>query len=71
MANMTVRQAQLSGRYELAKMRTLLWPDTSPEEHLKELDDFLRNGMTGTLPMAILISHDERGALMGFLEVGL
>lgn len=49
----------------------LLWPDAGVEEHLRELDAILRNPMTGTLPMAILVSEDENGALIGFLEVGL
>ncbi len=71
MAMMTVRQAQLSDRNELAKMRALLWPDTAPDEHLKELDDALHNGSNGTLPMMILVLSDEGGALFGFLEVGL
>src|ERR1700675_4707167 len=50
MAIARVRQAQPSDRIELAKMRTLLWPDAIPEEHLKELDDALHNRMAGTLP---------------------
>jgi GNAT superfamily N-acetyltransferase len=41
------------------------------EEHLKELDSALSLGMTSTLPMAILVAHDEDGALIGFLEVGM
>jgi aminoglycoside 6'-N-acetyltransferase I len=48
-----------------------LWPDTLLEVHLKELDDTLSKGMNGTLPMVILVSHDEDGALIGFLEVGM
>ena len=52
-------------------MRELLWPDSSIEEHRKEVDAVLRTGRYGTLPMAILVSQDEDGALTGFLEVGL
>ena len=71
MAIVKVRQAVRSDRNELAKMRALLWPETSLEEHLRELDDALSNRTTGTLPTAILVSHNEDGALIGFLEVGL
>jgi aminoglycoside 6'-N-acetyltransferase I len=67
----TVRQAQISDQHDLAKMRELLWPDSSIEEHRKEVDAVLRTGRYGTLPMAILVSQDEDGALTGFLEVGL
>jgi aminoglycoside 6'-N-acetyltransferase I len=66
-----VRQAYLSDKDELATMHELLWPDSSIEEHRKELDAFLRTGMNGTLPMAVLVSHGEDGTLTGFLEVGL
>ncbi len=66
-----VRQAQISDQHELAKMRALLWPDSSMEEHHKELDSVLRSHMNGTLPMTILVSQDEGGALTGFIEVGL
>jgi aminoglycoside 6'-N-acetyltransferase I len=66
-----VRLARESDRNALAQMRALLWPDAGVEEHLWELDAILRNLMIGTLPMAILVSEDENGALIGFLEVGL
>jgi aminoglycoside 6'-N-acetyltransferase I len=70
----TVRQAQISDRNELAKMRELLWPESSVEEHRKELEAVLQSGNYGTLPMAILVSHDvshEEEVLTGFIEVGL
>jgi aminoglycoside 6'-N-acetyltransferase I len=66
-----VRQARASDRNDLAKMRVLLWPDSSLDENMRELDDALGSGMSGILPLAILVSHDEDGALTGFLEVGL
>jgi aminoglycoside 6'-N-acetyltransferase I len=66
-----VRQAQLSDQNDLAKMRALLWPDSSLEEHRREVDTVLRTGKYGTLPMSILISQGEDLALTGFLEVGL
>jgi aminoglycoside 6'-N-acetyltransferase I len=71
MAISRVRPAQDSDRNALAQMRALLWPDTGVEENLRELDAALSHPMTGTLPMAILVSEDENGALIGFLEVGL
>ena len=67
----TIRQAQISDQQSLAAMRELLWPDASLEEHRKEIEAILRSGQYGTLPMAILISHDDEGAPTGFIEVGL
>jgi len=66
-----VRQAHPSDKDELAKMRELLWPESSMEEHRKELESVLRSRMNGSLPMTILISQDQGGALTGFIEVGL
>ena len=66
-----IRQAHPSDKEELAKMRELLWPEASIEEHRKELDSILRSRMNGTLPMAVLVSQGEDGALTGFIEVGL
>ena len=41
------------------------------EEHRKEVNTILYTGKYGTLPMAILVSHDEEGTLTGFIEAGL
>jgi aminoglycoside 6'-N-acetyltransferase I len=66
-----VRQAHRSDQDQLAGMRALLWPEASLEEHRKELESILRSRMNGTLPMAVLVSQREDGALTGFIEVGL
>jgi aminoglycoside 6'-N-acetyltransferase I len=66
-----VRQAQLSDQNDLARMRHLLWPESSAEEHRREVEAVLHSGKYGTLPMAILVSHGEDASLTGFLEVGL
>jgi aminoglycoside 6'-N-acetyltransferase I len=66
-----VRQAHPSDKEELAKMRELLWPEASIEDHHKELESALRFRMYGTLPLTILVAQDESGALAGFIEVGL
>jgi aminoglycoside 6'-N-acetyltransferase I len=66
-----VRQAHPSDKDELAKLRELLWPEASIEDHGKELGSILRSRMYGTLPLTILVAQDESGALTGFIEVGL
>jgi aminoglycoside 6'-N-acetyltransferase I len=66
-----IRHAEISDQHELAKMRELLWPEASIEEHRQEVEPLLRSGKYGTQPMAILISHDEDGTPNGFLEVAL
>ncbi len=71
MPKVEVRQAQTSDRDQLAAMRALLWPQSSIEEHGRELDSILTAARRGILPASILVSEDEDGALTGFLEVGL
>jgi aminoglycoside 6'-N-acetyltransferase I len=71
MAGVQVRHARSEDRNELAEMRASLWPESPLEEHLREIDEALSSGMSGTLPMAIFVSLDDGGALTGFLEAGL
>jgi aminoglycoside 6'-N-acetyltransferase I len=66
-----IKQAQLTDQHELATMRHLLWPESSIEEHRREIVAILQTGKYGTLPMAILVSQKEDAALTGFLEVSL
>jgi aminoglycoside 6'-N-acetyltransferase I len=67
-----VKQADLSDTEDLATMREMLWPESSMEEHRKELKAILRPGTNGTFPMTVLVSQDDEGrALTGFIEVGL
>jgi aminoglycoside 6'-N-acetyltransferase I len=71
MTNFGVRPAQSSDRDEIAKMCELLWPETPMAEHREEVAVIMTSGMSGTLPAAILVSHDGDGALTGFVEVGM
>jgi aminoglycoside 6'-N-acetyltransferase I len=57
-----VRPARDSDRHQLAHMRASLWPESSFEEHLKELD---------SAPVVNLIAEADDGTAVGFLEVGL
>jgi aminoglycoside 6'-N-acetyltransferase I len=66
-----VRQAIRSDQDELAKMRALLWPTASLEEHRWELESLLLFPTYSTLPSTILVSQNESGALTGFIEVDL
>jgi len=70
MTPMTVRLAQPRDRMDLARMRALLWPEASIEEHASELDTAL-DGRQGTLPMAIFVAETADRQMAGFLEAGL
>jgi len=58
-------------REQLARLREVLWPESSAEEHAKELLEILDGKGFGTMPLAELVAEESNGALVGFLEVGL
>jgi aminoglycoside 6'-N-acetyltransferase I len=67
----SVRVAQPEDRDVLARLRAALWPESSAEEHARELVEILNGKAPGTLPMIELVAEDTRGMLVGFAEVGL
>ncbi len=71
MTKFMVREAQVADVEAVAEMCSLLWPEASMEEHRVEMEAALRSGMSGTLPMAVLVSQGEDGVLSGFVQVGL
>jgi aminoglycoside 6'-N-acetyltransferase I len=66
-----IRRATVSDRDALANLRMALWPESSAEEHSRELEALLSTGMCGILPLAIFALCEESGKLIGFVEVGL
>jgi aminoglycoside 6'-N-acetyltransferase I len=66
-----IRAVEPADRDQLAEMRAALWPDGSIEEHARELVNIIARGMSGTLPMTILVAAAADGRLIGFLEAGL
>jgi aminoglycoside 6'-N-acetyltransferase I len=66
-----VRLAQPSDREQLARLRAELWPESSAEEHARELVAVFAGTFWGTLPLVVFVAESADGALAGFLEVGL
>lgn len=66
-----IRVARLGDREELARLRAALWPESSAEEHSKELLGVLESKTFGTMPLIELVAEERSGRLIGFLEVGL
>ncbi len=58
-------------REQLARLREVLWPESSAEEHAKELLEILDGKGFGTMPVTELVAEERNGVLVGFLEVGL
>jgi aminoglycoside 6'-N-acetyltransferase I len=70
-----IRPAQLSDHEQLLHFREALWPNSSAEEHSRELTLILEGKAVTTLPLIILVAElgSEAGdrILAGFLEVDL
>jgi aminoglycoside 6'-N-acetyltransferase I len=67
----TIRLARPSDARELAELCALLWPDGAAQEHLREVEQKIASGMSGTLPVCLFVGDDSTGPLTGFIEVGL
>lgn len=70
-SDMCIRLAELSDRDQLVRFREALWPDTSAEEHARELTQILGGKPVTTLPLIILVAEVSDKNLAGFLEVDL
>lgn len=70
-ADIRIRPAQSSDRDELASLRAALWPDTSAQEHARELDPILQGKTPGSMPLINLVAQASKGQLVGFLEASL
>ena len=71
MSAIRIRVAAPSDCELLSRLREALWPESSAEDHGKELASLLAAMQNGTLPLAIFVAETGEGALAGFLEVGL
>ena len=69
-ADIGVRVARPGDREPLARLRAALWPESTAEEHARELVSLLDGKAPGTMPLIELVA-EESGVLVGFAEVGL
>jgi aminoglycoside 6'-N-acetyltransferase I len=70
-SDICIRLAQLSDRDQLARMCHALWPQSSAEEHARELRLILEGKSPVAMPLIILVAQTADRALAGFLEVDL
>jgi len=66
-----IRLAQLSDQDQLVRMHEALWPNSSAEEHARELARILEGDAVTTLPLIILVAEASDRTITGFLEVDL
>lgn len=70
MPEVQIRNARPEDRAALAKLRLALWPDSSVEEHDRELMPILAGKPPGIMPLVYFVAEID-GAVIGFVEVGL
>jgi aminoglycoside 6'-N-acetyltransferase I len=71
MVSMRIRLAVQSDCAQLAQFCEALWPQSSAEEHERELTPILQGKHPGSLPLVVFVAEGFDGALLGFIEVGL
>ena len=71
MSEVRIRVATPADCEPLSRLREALWPESSAEEHARELTSLLKERMNGTMPLAIFVAEALGGLLVGFLEAGL
>jgi aminoglycoside 6'-N-acetyltransferase I len=70
-SDICIRLAQLSDRDQLVRLREALWPNSSAEEHTRELTLILEGKAPVTMPLIILVAEASDRTLAGFLEIDL
>jgi aminoglycoside 6'-N-acetyltransferase I len=70
-SDICIRLAHLSDHDQLVPMRVALWPQSSAEEHARELTQILEGNAPVTLPLVILVAEAGDRTLAGFLEADL
>ena len=70
-ADIRIRRAQSSDCDELSRLRGLLWPNASSEEHAREVAAILEGTAALTMPLVILVAETPDRRLVGFLEADL
>ena len=71
MPNFLVRPARPEDGLALARLRAALWPESSAEEHFKELEPILAGRPSRILPLIYLVAESAAGGILGFIEAAL
>lgn len=73
MDNVQIRPAHLSDLDQLVHLRQALWPDSSAEDHARELQLLLggKAHLVLTMPFCCFVAKFSDGKLVGFLDVDL
>jgi aminoglycoside 6'-N-acetyltransferase I len=70
MSAVLIRPARASDCSEISRMRAALWPESSAEEHARELQPILEGTASFPFPLVNFVA-EVSGQLIGFLEVDL
>ncbi len=71
MPDICVRVARPPDCNQLARLREALWPESSAEEHAREIAPILNGEACLTTPLIVLVAEAADQTLVGFLEARL
>jgi aminoglycoside 6'-N-acetyltransferase I len=69
--SVVIRKGTPEDQDQLAILRHALWPESSIDEHRRELELLLAETFPTTLPYTTLVAQDAQGTIVGFVEAGL
>lgn len=65
---MKIERCSIAARHDLVRLRRMLWPESTTQDHLSELTDRFHAGESG---MAVFIARTDAGEAAGFAEATL
>ncbi|MBV8833270.1 MAG: GNAT family N-acetyltransferase [Acidobacteriaceae bacterium] len=71
MDEIALRAAEPEDLEQLASMCHALWPETTVDEHAREVLPLLKGAMQSNLPTVFFVAEHTGAELIGFVQVGL
>jgi aminoglycoside 6'-N-acetyltransferase I len=71
LTNVEIRTGSRTDVEPLSHLLAALWPESTAEEHGRELVSKLSGEAAGNLPLVIFVAEAADGTLVGFMEAGL
>jgi len=71
MGRASIRHARPEDCADPARLRHALWPESSQEEHKRELTGLLAGRPAGNMPLEVLVAQTADGSIAGLVEAGL
>jgi aminoglycoside 6'-N-acetyltransferase I len=71
MRGIEIRKAVPSNATRLGELRHALWPESSADEHAREIYSILNGERVLTMPFVVFVAELDKTTIIGFLEADL